>query len=177
MSKVISLIGVEQKIFYIRGQKVILDRYLAELYNVPTSRINEQVKRNLKRFPPDFMFQLTPEELKNWMSQIAISNKERMGLRKLPYAFTEQGVAMLSSVLNSERAIEVNIAIMRAFVKIREVLATHKELADRLSELERRMGRKDREVIALFEAIRKLMASPPEKPKRPIGFIVDREVD
>lgn len=175
MSKVISVVGVEQKIFYIRGQKVILDRYLAELYNVPTGRINEQVKRNVKRFPPDFMFQLTPEEFKNWMSQIAISNKERMGLRKMPYAFTEQGVAMLSSVLNSERAIEVNIAIMRAFVKIREVLATHKELADRLGELEKRMGRKDQEVIALFEAIRKLMAPPPEKPKRPIGFIVDRE--
>lgn len=175
MSKIISLIGVEEKIFNIRGQKVMLDRHLAELYVVPTSRLNEQVKRNIKRFPADFMFQLTSDELNNLISQFAISREGWGGIRKLPYAFTEQGIAMLSGVLHSQRAIEVNVAIMRAFVKLREILATHKELADRLSELERRMGMKDQEVIALFEAIRKLMAPPPEKPKRPIGFIVDGE--
>ncbi len=186
MSKVISLVGVEQKIFLIRGHKVMLDYDLAVLYGVPTKRLNEQVKRNLKRFPDDFMFQLTTQEAQASRSQFAtlkaganlrsqIATSSYGGSRYLPYAFTEQGIAMLSSVLNSDRAIQVNIAIMRAFVKIREMLATHKELADRLSELERRMGRKDQEVIALFEAIRKLMAPPPEIKKRPIGFIVDRE--
>lgn len=175
MSKVISLIGVEQKIFYIRGQKVMLDRHLAELYDVPTSRLNEQVKRNIKRFPSDFMFQLTSSEFNNLISQFAISSTGWGGIRKLPNAFTEQGIAMLSGVLHSQRAIDVNIAIMRAFVKLREILATHKELADRLSELERRMGKKDQEVMALFEAIRKLMQPPPEKPKRPMGFVADRQ--
>ncbi len=169
MTKITIITGIEQKILLIRGQKVMLDIHLAELYGVETRRLNEQVKRNIKRFPVDFMFQLTKEEYQNLISQFATSSVWG-GYRKLPYVFTEQGIAMLSGVLHSERAIEVNIAIMRAFVKLRQILATHKELAERISELERRMNKKDNEVMALFEAIRKLMAPPPEKPKLPFGF-------
>lgn len=170
MSKVISVIGVEQKIFYIRGHKVMLDRDLAELYGVPTYRLNEQVKRNIKRFPADFMFQLTREEAQSSRSQIAML-KRGQNIKYLPYAFTEQGIAMLSSVLNSDRAIQVNIAIMRAFVKLREVLATHKELAAQFKELERKVGVHDHQIVAIFDAIRKLMEPPPEKPKGKMGFI------
>jgi len=169
MSKtIVTVEGIEQKIFFIRGQKVMLDIHLAELYGVETRRLKEQVKRNIKRFPPDFMFQLSRDEWQNLISQFATSSSWG-GYRKLPHAFTEQGIAMLSGVLHSDRAIEVNIAIMRAFVKLRQVLALHKELADRLAELERRMNKKDQEVIALFEAIRRLM-TPPEKKKGAIGF-------
>lgn len=173
MSKIISLIGVEQKIFYIRGQKVMFAHHLAEFYQVETKKLLQAVRRNRFRFPDDFMFQLTLKEFENLRSQIVTSSWG--GYRYLPHVFTEQGVAMLSSVLRSRRAVEINIAIIRAFVKLREFFATNKELAQRLSELEGRMGRKDQGVIALFEAIRKLMAPPPEKRKRPIGFIVDRE--
>ena len=109
-------------IYVIRGKKILIDRDLAELYGVETRKLNQAVKRNLKRFPEDFMFRMTPEEFKNWKSQIVISNSENMGLRKSPLVFTEQGVAMLSSVLNSERAIQVNIQIMRIFTKVREML-------------------------------------------------------
>jgi phage regulator Rha-like protein len=189
MSKVISVVGVEQKILFIRNQKVMLSLHLAEFYEVPAKVLLQAVKRNIERFPHDFMFQLSWDEVdslrsqrvtlnsdneKNSRSQI-VTLKRGTNVKFLPYAFTEQGIAMLSSVLRSQRAIAVNIAIIRAFVTMRQVLATHKELADRLGELERRMGRKDQEVIALFEAIRKLMAPPPEKKKRPIGFIVEGE--
>ena len=119
---------IESKILIIRGKKVMLDRDLAVLYDVETRTLNQAVRRNIKRFPEDFMFQLTKEEMSNWKSQIVISNKDKMGIRKKPYAFTENGVAMLSSVLNSERAITVNIQIMRTFTKLRELLTTHKEL-------------------------------------------------
>ncbi|MBI5477052.1 MAG: ORF6N domain-containing protein [Ignavibacteriales bacterium] len=162
---------IEQRIFLIRGQKVMLDRHLAELYGVHTMRLNEQVKRNIRRFPNDFMFQLTKEEDEALISQFAIS-KGRGGYRKLPFAFTEQGVAMLSSVLHSDRAIDVNIAIMRAFVKLRQILATHKDLAHKLEELERKFETHDIQIKSVFEAIRQLM-TPPEKPKRRIGFTVD----
>jgi hypothetical protein len=162
---------IASAILVIRGNKVLLDRDLAELYKDPTKRLNEQVRRNRRRFPPDFMFQLTKAEFNNWRSQIATSNPAaRMGLRRRPYAFTEQGVAMLSSVLNSERAIEVNIAIMRAFVRVREVLATHKDLARKLDEIENKLGQHDAQFQAIFEAIRQLMTAPPEKPKGRIGF-------
>lgn len=114
----------------------MLDRDLADMYGVETRRLNEQVKRNEKRFPSDFMFQLTFQELENWKSQNATSNKEKMGLRKLPFAFTEQGVAMLSSVLNSETAIEVNIQIIRIFTRIREVLLTQKDVLLKMEQLE-----------------------------------------
>ena len=159
---------IEQKIFLIRGHKVMLDKDLAKLYGVPTSRLNEQVKRNIKRFPADFMFQLNGKEYENLISQFAISSWG--GRRRFPYVFTEQGVAMLSSVLNSERAIQVNIAIMRVFVKLKQILSTHKELAYKLRELEHKIEKHDAEIQAIFEAIRQLMEPPPEKPKPKIGF-------
>jgi hypothetical protein len=158
---------VESKILFIRDKKVILDRDLAMLYGVKTRTLNQTVKRNIKRFPSDFMFQLTAEEMKNWKSQIVISNQEKMGIRRRPYAFTENGVAMLSSVLNSERAITVNIQIMRTFTRIRELLATDKNLVRRLDELERTY---DAQFKIVFTAIRQLMA-PPEPGKKKIGFL------
>lgn len=173
-TQVISVIGVEQRIFYIRGQKVLLDFDLADLYRVETKQLKRAVRRNLPRFPGDFMFKLTKKEYRSLRRQVG-TLKRGQHAKYLPYAFTEQGIAMLSTVLNSERAIQVNIAIMRAFVKLREVLATHKELADRLAELERRMDKKDREIMAVFEAIRELMTPPPDPPKNPIGFVVDRQ--
>ena len=160
---------IENKIYLIRGQKVMLSMDLARLYRVPVKRLNEQVKRNIKRFPEDFMFQLSGDEYEILKSQFATS---RWGgaRRANPYAFTEQGVAMLSSVLNSERAVQVNIAIMRAFVKLRQILSTHKELAHKLAELEGKVEKHDTEIQAIFDAIRQLMAPPPEKPRRIIGF-------
>jgi len=161
---------IENKIYLIRGSKVMLSTDLARLYGVPVMRLNEQVKRNIKRFPIDFMFLLTRQEVTILKSQIAIS---RWGgsRRANPYAFTEQGVAMLSSVLHSERAIQVNIAIMRAFVKLKDILSTHKELAHKLKELEGKVGKHDMEILMIFDAIRQLMAPPPEPPKRKIGFL------
>jgi hypothetical protein len=141
----------------------------AALYGVTTGNLNKAVKRNAERFPTDFMFQLDAEEVANLKFQFGISSWG--GRRRLPYAFTEQGVAMLSSVLNSERAVKVNIAIMRAFVKLRETLDTNRELARKFAELERRVGKHDDEIAAILEAIRQLMA-PPEKPRREIGFHV-----
>jgi hypothetical protein len=160
--------SIERTINFFRGQKVMVDADLARLYQVPTSRLNEQVKRN--RFPKDFMFQLTAEEASSLTSQIAISNPSRGGRRHRPYAFTEQGVAMLSSVLKSGRAVQVNIAIMRAFVKLREILATHHELAERLEELEGRFQQHDAQIQEVFEAIRALLAPKPDLSKRRIGF-------
>jgi hypothetical protein len=167
-----SLIPVERidrLILMIRGHKVMLDSDLAELYGVTTKRLNEQVRRNLSRFPEDFMFQLTESETHLLRSQFATSKEGRGGRRYLPYAFTEQGVAMLSSVLNSERAIKVNIEIMRAFVRLRQILASNKELAKRLDELEKKY---DAQFKIVFDAIRQLMKSPESK-KRPIGFLVE----
>jgi len=169
-NKLITEHVIEPKIFMIRGHKVMLDRDLAELYGVPTKVLNQAVKRNMSRFPQDFMFQLSREEMENWKSQIVTSNREKMGIRKKPYVFTEQGVAMLSSVLNSERAVQVNIAIMRAFVKLRQILSMNKELAYKLAELERKIEKHDIDIQAIFEAIRRLMAPPPIKPKPQIGF-------
>jgi hypothetical protein len=174
MTKSTSLIPVERierSILLIRGHKVMLDSDLAELYGVTTKRLNEQVRRNLSRFPEDFMFQLTELETHLLRSQFATSKEGRGGRRYLPYAFTEQGVAMLSSVLNSERAIKVNIEIMRAFVRLRQILASNKELAKRLDELEKKY---DAQFKIVFDAIRKLM-TPPEAqtPKKRIGFLVE----
>jgi phage regulator Rha-like protein len=158
---------VERNILLIRGHRVMLDTDLAILYGVPTKRLNEQVRRNKKRFPSDFMFQLTPEEVERLRSQIATLKSGRGQHRKYsPYAFTEQGVAMLSSVLHSERAIQVNIAIMRAFVQLREMIGSNKTLARRLNELEKKY---DSQFRVVFEAIRSLMAEPEPKVKR-IGF-------
>jgi hypothetical protein len=160
---------IESRILLIRGRKVMLDSDLAELYGVTTKRLNEQVKRNNERFPADFMFQLTFEETKSLRSQIATSNRGRGGRRYRPYAFTEHGAIMAASVLNSHRAIEVSVYVVRAFVKLREMLRTHKELARKLGELEKRIEGHDEEIMTLFEAIRQLM-EPPEKPSKRIGF-------
>ncbi|MDD5436383.1 MAG: ORF6N domain-containing protein [Candidatus Omnitrophica bacterium] len=168
MSNLIPQEVIENKIYLIRGQKVMLDSDLAKLYRVGTRDLNKAVTRNLDRFPKDFMLQLTKEEAQNLMFQFGTSSWG--GVRKLPRVFTEQGVAMLSTVLRSKRAIHVNISIMRAFVKLRQILSTHKELAHKLSELERKIEKHDEDICAIFEAIRQLMAPPPQPPKRRIGF-------
>lgn len=164
---------IEKKIYLLRNQKVMIDQDLAELYGVSTGRLNEQVKRNIDRFPEDFMFQLSRTESEVLRSQIAIIKPGRGTHRKyLPYAFTEQGVAMLSSVLKSKRAVQVNIQIMRAFVKLREILSTHKELAQKLKELELKIDSHDQHIQAIFEVINQLI-SPPKKPKRKMGFTIE----
>lgn len=162
--------SIEQRIFLIRGQKVMLSLHLAELYQVDTRALNQAVKRNPGRFPEDFLFRLNDAEARNLVSQNVIPGWKQFG-GSLPYAFTEQGVAMLSTVLRSERAISMNIAIMRTFVKLREYMGAHSELARKLVELELRVEKHDDSIVAIFDAIRRLM-QPPEKPKRPIGFKV-----
>ena len=166
---------IENRIYLIRGQKVMLDTNLADLYGVETRALVQAVKRNLDRFAEDFMFQLTKEELELWRSQIVISKPAaRMALRRRPYAFTEQGVAMLSSVLRSSQAVKVNIAIMRAFVRLRELLATHKGLAHKIEALERKDAEHDARFRVVFEAIRELVEETPPS-KRRIGFKSDDE--
>ena len=167
---------IVNKIYLIRGKKVMLDRDLAELYGVETGVLNQAVRRNEKRFPGDFMFQLTEKELNNWKSQIVTSNKERMGLRKMPLAFTEQGVAMLSSVLNSETAIKVNIRIIRVFTKMRELLLTHKDILVKLEQVEKemikqnvKMNKQDEDIQLIFGALKRLL-DPPQQPRPRIGF-------
>ena len=159
---------IEKAILLIRGQKVMLDRDLADLYGVETRTLNQAVGRNLERFPEDFMFPLTREEIMR-ISQIVISSKIKYAKRI--HAFTEQGVAMLSSVLRSKRAVQVNIEIMRAFVKLREMASTQKELVVKLNELERKIEDHDESIQAIFEAIYRLM-TPPEKTAKKIGFEV-----
>ena len=159
------------KIYLIRGQKVMLDRDLAELYQVETRRLNEQVRRNLSRFPHDFMFELTKEELENWMSQFATSNSIKMGLRKPPLCFTEQGVAMLSSVLNSERAIQMNIQIIRIFTKMKEMALTHKDMLLKIEKLETETGKNSIDIQTIFKALKQLLQEPKIEEKRTkIGF-------
>ena len=162
---------IERSILLIRGRKVLLDVHLAALYGVTTKRLNEQVRRNRARFPEDFMFQLTAEEVASLRSQFATSNKGRGGRRYAPYAFTEQGVAMLSTVLNSERAIQVNIEIMRAFVRLRQMLTSNAQLARKVADLEKKY---DAQFKVVFDAIRQLM-TPPESKKRKIGFLVEEK--
>ncbi|NQT28072.1 MAG: ORF6N domain-containing protein [Candidatus Omnitrophica bacterium] len=157
---------IENKILLLRGKKVMLDRDLAILYKVPTRRLNEQVKRNIERFPKDFMFQLTKEEFGNWRSQIAMSNSGKMGIRRKPYAFTEQGVAMLSSVLNSKVAIQVNIQIMRTFIRLKEIIMSNKGIQRKIENMERKY---DQQFKVVFDAIKQLLISP-EKSKGKIGF-------
>src|SRR6266480_4551510 len=167
---IIPIQQVAQAIRFVREERVLLDFDLARLYGVTTGNLNKTVRRNRDRFPADFMFQLTAEETKSLIFQFGIS-KGRGGRRHFPYAFTEQGVAMLSSVLNSERAVRVNIAIMRALVNLRKTLETNRELARKFAELENRVGKHDQEIAAIIEAIRQLM-TPPETPRREIGFHV-----
>jgi hypothetical protein len=184
MSKeVIPIERIAGAIHFLRGQRVMLDFDLAALYGVATKALNQAVKRNATRFPDDFMFQLSKDEVER-ISQIVTTSpgarrsrsqivtlKRGHNIKYRPYAFTEQGVAMLSSVLRSGRAVKVNIAIMRAFVKLRETLETNRELARKFAELEKRVGKHDEKIDAILEAIRQLMA-PPEKPRREIGFHV-----
>jgi hypothetical protein len=171
MSKeIIPVERLVQSIRWIRGQRVLLDSDLAILYDVTTGNLNKAVKRNADRFPSDFMFQFKPQEFANLKFQFGTSSWGGRR-RSRPYVFTEQGIAMLSSVLNSGRAIKVNIAIMRAFVKLRQMLDTNRELASKFSELERRVGKHDEEIAVILETIRQLMP-PPEKPRREIRFHV-----
>jgi hypothetical protein len=161
---------IARSILLLRGQKVMLSQDLAMLYEVPVKALNQAVKRHRARFPADFVFQVSAKEFENLKSQFVTSSWG--GLRRArPYAFTEQGVAMLSSVLNSERAVKVNVAIMRAFVKLREALQSNRELARKFTELEKHVGKHDEEIASIIDAIRQLMA-PPEKPRREIGFHV-----
>ncbi len=168
--QIVSTAQIAQSIHFLRGQRVLLDFDLAALYGVTTGNLNKAVKRNPERFPADFMFQLRGEEWENLIFHYGIS-KTRGGRRHRPYAFTEQGVAMLSSVLRSERAVKVNIAIMRAFVQLRATLETNRELGQKFAELEKRVGTHDHEIAAIIDAIRQLMA-PAKKPAREIGFHV-----
>jgi len=147
---------IMSKIYLIREVKIMLDRDLAKLYEVETRILNQAVRRNEKRFPEDFMFQMSKEEMDDWKSQIVISNSERMGLRKPPLVFTEQGVAMLSSVLNSDRAIMVNIQIIRVFTKIRRLLETHSEILRKLERIEKKEIEHDQEIVLIFEYLRQL---------------------
>lgn len=166
MEELIPAEVIERKIYLIRGHKVMLDKDLASLYDVKPIRLREQIKRNLKRFPDDFMFQLNDQEIDSMVSQNAIPSRKHLGGYN-PYVFTEQGVAMLSTVLNSDRAIEVNIQIMRAFVKLRELIATHKDLARKLTDMEKKY---DSQFKVVFDAIRQLMAPPSTKMKVIKGF-------
>ena len=157
-----------------RGQKVMLDADLAELYGVETRALVQAVKRNRERFPADFMFQLTREELALWRSQIVVSNPAaKMALRRCPNAFTEQGIAMLSSVVRSGPAVSVNIAIMRAFVRLRELLAVNKDLAQRIQALEQKDAKHDARFRVVFETIQELVKEKPTQQKRRIGFKSD----
>lgn len=159
---------ITSRIFLIRGKKVMIDRDLAELYGVETRALNQAVRRNADRFPADFMFQLNQEETNIWRSQIVMSTADKKGLRKNPLVFTERGVAMLSSVLNSKKAILVNIQIIRTFTQLRELLSTHKDLREKIENMEKKYDKRLREI---FEAIKYLLAEE-TKPKEPIGFSV-----
>jgi len=166
--------AIINRIFVIRDLKVMIDRDLAELYGVETRVLNQAVMRNIKRFPEDFMFRMTKEEMSEWKSQIVITNREKMGLRKPPLVFTEQGVAMLSSVLNSERAIMVNIQIIRVFTKMRKLLSSQKEILLKLEHLEKKDIEQDEKIMLIFEYLKQLEQTKQEeldfKNRERIGF-------
>ncbi len=171
---------ISQRIFFIRNEKVMLDSDLAQVYGVTTARLNEQIKRNIKRFPKDFMFQVTLPEFDRLMSQFATSKKGRGGRRKLPWVFTEHGAIMAATVLNSEQAVAMSVYVVRAFIKFREILAGNKELAKKLMALEKKLTSRidihEKAILTLFADIRKLLNPPlpePEKPKQKIGFHKD----
>ncbi|MBI4650163.1 ORF6N domain-containing protein [Candidatus Desantisbacteria bacterium] len=171
-SEVVPQYQIENKIFFIRNKKVMLDRDLAALYEVKTKVLNQAIKRNIKRFPSDFMFQLRHEEVSELSRSQFVTLKRGQNIKYLPYAFTENGVAMLSSVLNSERAITVNIQIMRTFTKLREILVTHKELRQKIEGMEKKY---DYQFKVVFDTINKLL-EPMEKPVKKIGFIKEKRV-
>ncbi len=162
------------KIFLIRGTKVMFDRDLAELYGVETRRLKEQVRRNIGRFPSDFMFEMTKKELEDWMSQFATSKSEIMGIRRPPFVFTEHGVLMLSSILNSDRAIKVNIQIMRIFTKMRGILLAHKDLILKMQDLEKTVSGHDEKIQLIFNYLKKFTADQ-NLPRKRIGFKRDNE--
>jgi hypothetical protein len=170
MNEIIPLDTLEKRILFLRGQKVMLSAHLAELYGVETRVLNQAVKRNMKRFPKDFKFQLTESEIEKLVSQNVIPHKKYFGGAR-PYAFTEQGIAMLSGILNSDRAINVNIEIMRAFIRLRKMLGSNAALAHKVKALEKKY---DKQFAVVFEAIYKLMA-PPEKKQKKIGFKRENE--
>lgn len=170
---------IVNKIYQIRGKKVMIDRDLAKLYNVETRILNQAVKRNGKRFPEDFMFQLSLEELENWKSQIVISNQEKMGLRKPPLDFTEQGVAMLSSVLKSDSAIMVNVQIIRVFTKMRELLQTHKEILLKFDEIEKKDIEQDKKIMLIFKYLKQFEETKrrqiKQEERKKIGFKIKED--
>ena len=158
------------KIYLIRGQKVMIDRDMANLYGVETKALKQAVKRNIERFPEDFMFEMSILEFENWRSQFVTSNSDIMGLRYKPFCFTEQGVTMLSCILNSKRAIEVNIKIIRVFTKMKEMILTHKDILLKLEQMEKQVVQNSKEIQVIFKAL-KQMLNPPQKPRQRIGFV------
>ena len=168
MATTVPMERITNKIYLVRGQKVMLDRDLAELYDVETKILKRAVKRNIDRFPNDFMFQLSKKEFEDWRCQFGTSNGDKMGLRYAPMAFTEQGVAMLSSVLNSQRAIQVNIQIIRAFTRLRQMLSSHKDVKKKIEAMEEKY---DQQFQLVFEAIKQLLETD-AKPRKQIGFII-----
>lgn len=160
---------ITEKIYFIRGQKVMLDRDLAEMYDVPTKALKQAVKRNIERFPEDFMFEMSKKEFENWRSQIVTSNSDNMGLRYMPFCFTEHGVLMLSSVLKSKRAVQVNIQIMRVYAKMRELLVTHKDILLKLEVLEKKVYKNEEDISIVFNHLKQLIAQPKTRKER-IGF-------
>jgi hypothetical protein len=165
---------IMSRVYQFRDQKVMFDRELAELYGVETRVLKQAVRRNKDRFPDDFMFELTKEEFAEWRSQTVMSKEDRQGLRYPPFAFTEQGVAMLSSVLNSPQAILINIQIIRVFTKLRQMVLTHQSILVKLNELESRLTNQDKSIRQLFDYLRQFISNQ-EEPRRPIGFAVDRK--
>jgi len=172
---VVPVARIERAILLIRGEKVILDADLAELYGVATKVLNQAVKRHLERFPKDFMFRLTDQEAAALRSQSVTSKRKRGGRRYAPYAFTEHGAIMAATVLNSPRAVQVSVYVVRAFVQLRQALAQHTELAAKLADLERKVGDHDQKILAIIQAIRELMTPPTRPPRKPIGFASEME--
>tara|TARA_R110000868_G_scaffold256510_1_gene513231 strand:+ start:479 stop:1006 length:528 start_codon:yes stop_codon:yes gene_type:complete len=165
--------AIFNKIYEIRGEKVMLDRDLAELYGVETKRLKEQVRRNIERFPEDFMFELTKDELEDWRSQFATSNREVMGLRVAPFVFTEHGVLMLSSVLNSNEAIKVNIRIVRIYTRMKELLLTHKDLIAEMENIRRKVDGQDEKIEQIFSYLQQFVRKQ-ETPRKQIGYRTDK---
>ncbi|MGH8706846.1 MAG: ORF6N domain-containing protein [Burkholderiales bacterium] len=167
---------IENRILLVRGRRVLIDVDLAALYGVQTRALNQAVKRNAERFPADFMFRLSSREFENWRSQSVISNPgAKMGLRRAPLAFTEHGALMAATVLDSAPAVQASLYVVRAFVQLRQFLASHKDLARRLAEHEKRLSTHDQAIAGLFETIRQLMAPPASPRRRPIGFVTDNQ--
>ncbi|WP_198674052.1 ORF6N domain-containing protein [Chitinophaga alhagiae] len=162
------------KIYLVRGQKIMIDRDLADLYGVETRALKQAVRRNITRFPEDFMFEMNKEEFENWRTQNASSKKDRQGLRYAPFCFTEQGVTMLSCILNSERAITVNIRLIRIFARMREALLAHKDILLKLEQLERKVTGHDEDIARIFECLKQLLQQP-EQPRTRIGFRLTQE--